>query len=215
MSGRSSQDLTRRNRRMLLGVAGFACFMVGVSFAAVPLYDLFCRVTGYGGTTQQAEALPGEVLDREIVVRFDASISDDLNWKFIPARKEVRLKLGEMGLAFYKAHNLSGLRTAGTASFNVTPQKAGLYFSKIDCFCFTEQVLEPEQTVDMPVTFFVDPELARDPNTKEIKTLTLSYTFFATEIEDEIEAGDANASAPAATEGRADGVDIAKALGER
>ncbi len=204
MSNRDTSDLSRKNRRIMLGVAGFACLMVGVSFAAVPLYDLFCRVTGYGGTTQQAEALPGEVLDREITVRFDASISDRLAWNFVPVQREMTLKLGEMGLAFYKARNSSRFKTAGAASFNVTPQKAGLYFSKIECFCFTEQVLEPGQTAEMPVTFFVDPELARDPNTKEIKTITLSYTFFETELDEE----EAESGTVGATDGRG-GVDTA------
>lgn len=154
--------------------------MVGVSFAAVPLYDAFCRVTGYGGTTQRKDVAGVDVLDRVIEIRFDANVSRDLPWRFKPQQASMRLKIGESGLAFYSAENLSGKDITGTASFNVTPQKVGAYFNKIECFCFTEQTLKAGETVHMPVTFFVDPEIENATNLADVKTITLSYTFFET-----------------------------------
>lgn len=151
--------------------------MVGLSYAAVPLYRIFCQVTGFGGTTQTAEMAPDEVLERRMEVRFDASIARGLDWKFKPAQHSVELQVGEVGLAFYRAKNLSDRPIIGTASFNVTPLKAGAYFTKIDCFCFTEQRLEPGQEMDMPVQFYIDPEIAEEVNLDEVKTITLSYTF--------------------------------------
>lgn len=165
---------------MLICVATVAG-MVGMSFAAVPLYNLFCRVTGYGGTTQKAAQASDIVIDRTVRVRFDASVNPSLNWQFHPKQREITLKVGESAIAFYEARNLSGKITTGTATFNVTPLKAGLYFTKIDCFCFTEQTLQPGKMAEMPVTFYVDPEIAKDPNLDDVKTITLSYTFFASE----------------------------------
>lgn len=159
--------------------------MVGLTAASVPLYDLFCRVTGYGGTTQVAEDAAPEALEQTIKVRFDASIGDQLPWKFQPVEREIEVRLGEERLAFYRAVNVSDRPIVGSASFNVTPHKAGPYFSKIACFCFTEQVLMPGEEVDMPVSFFVDPAILDDANTRDLKTITLSYTFFM--LEDETE----------------------------
>ncbi|MEM9439528.1 MAG: cytochrome c oxidase assembly protein [Pseudomonadota bacterium] len=164
---------------------GVILVMVGLTAASVPLYRLFCQVTGYGGTTQVAsEAVPGAV-GQTIKVRFDASIGDELPWQFQPVQREIEIPIGEETLAFYRAANTSDHAVVGSSTFNVTPHKAGPYFSKIECFCFIEQVLQPGETVDMPVSFFVDPAILEDPNTRDLKTITLSYTFFM--LEDETE----------------------------
>lgn len=159
-------------------VGALALGMVGMSYAAVPLYQIFCQVTGYGGTTKRAESAPTKVLDRTIKVYFDANTSKSLPWKFKPVQNSMALKIGETGLAYYKATNLSDKTVRGSALFNVTPVAAGSYFNKIECFCFTEQELKPGESVDMPVTFFVDPDFVNDPDTKKIQEITLSYTFF-------------------------------------
>jgi cytochrome c oxidase assembly protein subunit 11 len=186
MIGASTQDKSRRGaRRTLFACVGVVCGMVGLSFASVPLYQLFCAVTGYGGTTQVAADKSAVVTDREIRVRFDATTNQDLPWTFQPVQREVRLKVGENAVAFYRAKNNADTAITGVATFNVTPQKAGLYFNKIDCFCFSEQTLKPDETVDMPVAFFVDPEINNDPNMSEIKTITLSYTFFTAPSDDD------------------------------
>ncbi len=174
----SRKEQGRANGRLALLLGVVVCGMVGLSFAAVPLYDLFCQVTGYGGTTQVAESLPEETLERQMAVRFDSNVNPDLPWDFRPDVRQVTVKLGEPTLIFYKVRNRADVPTAGTATFNVTPLKAGQYFSKVQCFCFTEQVLQPGQEMDMGVSFFVDPALAEDPNLDEVKTITLSYTFF-------------------------------------
>lgn len=171
----------RAAKRIALLCAGMVVAMVAAAYAAVPLYDLFCRVTGYGGTTNQAAQTTGVMLDRQVTVRFDASLSRGMPWSFEPSQGPMTLKIGEEGLAFYRAHNPTDKPITGTATFNVTPQKAGYYFNKIDCFCFTEQVLLPGETKDMPVTFFIDPEIADDPNLDDIQEITLSYTFFVKE----------------------------------
>lgn len=151
--------------------------MVGLAYASVPLYRLFCQVTGYGGTTQTAEANAGVVLDRSMKIRFDANTAG-VPWIFKAAETEITVKIGENRLAFYEASNQSDKAVTGTATFNVTPLEAGAYFNKIDCFCFTEQTLKPGETVQMPVSFFVDPEIADDPELDDVRTITLSYTFF-------------------------------------
>ncbi len=167
-----------RNTRVGALLTLLVVAMVGASFAAVPLYRLFCQVTGYGGTTQVAETLPEAILDRDIVVRFNADVDGRLSWKFQPVQAPVTLKVGEPGLAFYEATNLSDEFQVGTASFNVTPLKAGQYFNKVECFCFTEQPLAGGETAQLPVSFFVDPAIAQDPNMDDVATITLSYTFF-------------------------------------
>ncbi len=183
--GGADGAVRRRNRRTALVAFGAVAGMVGLSFASVPLYDLFCRVTGFGGTTQQATDDAGRIIDRTMTVRFDASTNADLPWRFEPAQAPMTVKVGETNLAFYEAENRSDKTTTGTATFNVTPLKAGQYFVKIDCFCFTEQTLAAEQSVDMPVTFYIDPAIAEDPNLDEVTTVTLSYTFFPKEGEDD------------------------------
>ncbi|MGF1660348.1 MAG: cytochrome c oxidase assembly protein [Rubrimonas sp.] len=170
----------RRNLRTVGALAGVAVFMVGMSFAAVPLYDMFCRVTGFGGTTMTAERPSDVVLDRTISVRFDAS-TIGIEWRFKPVQREMTVRLGETGLAFYEATNLSDRPITGTASYNVTPYSTGGYFAKIDCFCFIEQTLQPGETVQMPVSFYVDPEIVDDAEAGRVPTITLSYTFYETE----------------------------------
>ncbi|PJE32509.1 Cytochrome c oxidase assembly protein CtaG [Pseudooceanicola marinus] len=158
-----------------LGVIGT---MGALAWAAVPAYNYFCAVTGFGGVTQQADAGSDHILDRTIKVRFDASTERDMAWDFKPVQRQVELKIGETGLAFYEAHNPTDRPIAGQASYNVTPYEAGGFFTKIDCFCFTEQVLMPGETVEMPVTFYVDPEMVEDRDAKYIHTITLGYTFY-------------------------------------
>jgi cytochrome c oxidase assembly protein subunit 11 len=176
----------RHNVQVALGLATIILGMVGLTAASVPLYRLFCQVTGYGGTTQVAsEGLP-DVQEQTIRVRFDASIGDDLPWRFQPATREIEVRIGEENLAFYQAANLADQPIVGNATFNVTPHKAGPYFSKIACFCFTEQTLQPGEQVDMPVSFYVDPGILDDDSTRNLKTITLSYTFFM--LEDETKA---------------------------
>lgn len=177
----SDQQLQAKQRRTLAACVGGVAMMLGLAYASVPLYDLFCRVTGFGGTTNRATEVSQQIGDRVIKVRFDASLNRRMPWDFEPPEDNVSLKVGETGLAFYQAYNPTSERITGTATYNVTPQKAGYYFSKIDCFCFTEQVLEPGQTVNMPVTFFIDPEIVNDKEMDDVKTITLSYTFFRSE----------------------------------
>jgi len=167
-----------RNARTGLLLTGIVAGMVGLSFAAVPLYRLFCQVTGYGGTTQVAEAVPTAVSEREITVRFNADVDPQLPWSFSPMQRAVTVKVGEPAMAFYRARNRSQQTTVGAATFNVTPLKAGQYFDKVQCFCFDEQKLGPGQEAEMGVSFFVDPAILEDRNLDEVKTITLSYTFF-------------------------------------
>ncbi len=169
---------TARNLGTGLVLTGLVAGMVGLAFASVPLYRLFCQVTGYGGTTQVAEAAPGAVGERLITVRFNADVDPDLPWRFQPVERAVEVRIGEPELAYYRATNESDRPLTGTAVFNVTPQKVGRYFSKVACFCFDEQRLEPGQTVDMGVNFFIDPAILEDRNLDEVTTVTLSYTFF-------------------------------------
>ena len=158
--------------------AGVVVLMGGLAWASVPFYDWFCRVTGFGGVTGVAAAAPGEILDQTIKVRFDGSLNENMPWTFKPMQREMELRIGETGLAFYEAYNPTDHPVAGQASYNVTPYEAGGFFTKIECFCFTEQVLQPGERVEMPVTFFVDPEIVQDRDAKYVHTITLSYTFF-------------------------------------
>jgi cytochrome c oxidase assembly protein subunit 11 len=168
-----------RGRQVVaLSLAVVVVAMVGASYAAVPLYDLFCRVTGYGGTTAVGDAAPGIVGERVITVRFNADTQSALAWRFRPSQRDMTVRVGEFALAFYSAENLSDEPLVGTATYNVTPQKVGTYFVKVDCFCFTEQYLRAGETADLPVSFYVDPAIDDDPNMDDIKTITLSYMFF-------------------------------------
>lgn len=169
---------SRRHTVTALLLSGIVAGMVGLSYASVPLYRLFCQVTGYGGTTQVASEAPAEVLDRTITVRFNADIAPGLAWSFEPVQRDMTVKIGETALAFYRARNLTDRPITGMATFNVTPDKTGQYFDKIACFCFEQQRLEPGQVVDMPVSFFIDPQLAKDRGMNDVTDITLSYTFF-------------------------------------
>jgi cytochrome c oxidase assembly protein subunit 11 len=152
--------------------------MGGLSFASVPLYRMFCAATGYGGTTQRAAAAPKEVADAVITVRFNAETAPDLGWEFRPVVPEMQVHPGEQREVLFRAVNRGSVAISGTATYNVTPTKAGIYFDKLQCFCFTEQLLAPGESRDMGVVFFVDPDVLKDPGTSELRTITLSYTMF-------------------------------------
>ena len=173
--------LQRKNRIVVLGVLGAVLLMTGLAFASVPLYNIFCSVTGYGGTTQTAQELPDRISNRIITVKFNADISRNLPWSFRPEQREVKTHPGAKTLIAYHAQSRSDQPVAGTALYNVSPPKAGRYFHKVECFCFGEQILNPGQDVSMPVVFFIDPEIDNDPGMDDVTTITLSYTFFKTE----------------------------------
>ena len=173
-------ELAARNRRTAATMALLAAAMVALAFASVPLYRLFCELTGFDGTPLRAERAPGAV-PGEVGVRFDANIDPALPWKFEPVERRVRIQPGARTQVSYRATNLTARATRGTAVFNVTPAQAAPYFSKIECFCFTEQALKGGQSVDMPVVFFVDPKIREDKDTKGIDEITLSYTFYPVE----------------------------------
>jgi cytochrome c oxidase assembly protein subunit 11 len=167
-----------RNRVVLGALVGVTLGMIALSFAAVPLYQVFCRATGFGGTTQRATQSAAQVLDRKIEIRFNTDVNSDLPWIFKPNQRSVTLKVGETGMATFHAVNKSAEPIVGTAVYNVTPEKAGLYFDKIQCFCFTQQLLKPQESADLPVAFYVDPAIAKDPNLDDVTVITLSYTFY-------------------------------------
>lgn len=167
-----------KNARVAVTAALGALTMVGAAYAAVPLYDLFCRVTGYGGTTQVAMGEAGQVLDREVTVFFDANTARGFGWEFEPMQRSMTVRVGESGLAYYRATNTSDVAITGIANYNVAPFKVGPYFSKIECFCFTEQTLQPGESIEMPVLFFVDPLIDEERRMDDVTALTLSYTFF-------------------------------------
>jgi cytochrome c oxidase assembly protein subunit 11 len=169
----------RLGRRLVLLTAG----MGGLAYASAPLYDLFCRTTGFGGRPLVAQPGDRPILDRTVAVRFDSNVDSALPWRFEPLQREVRVRLGEEHLAHYRVTNVSQRPIVGTSTYNVTPEHAGPWFNKLQCFCFTEQLLLPGQSVDMPVVFFVDPELDKDRRYDNIRTVTLSYTFFEAKTE--------------------------------
>jgi cytochrome c oxidase assembly protein subunit 11 len=156
--------------------------MAGLAWASVPFYDWFCRVTGFGGITSTADAGSNTILEETIKIRFDASVESNMEWSFIPVARAMELKIGETGLAFYEAYNPTDRPIAGSASYNVTPYQAGGFFTKIDCFCFEEQLLAPGERVQMPVSFYIDPDIENDMDGKFINQITLSYTFYQREI---------------------------------
>jgi cytochrome c oxidase assembly protein subunit 11 len=170
---------------------GVVLTMGSLAWASVPLYDWFCRVTGYGGATGVASAAPDAPLDQTITVRFDASLERDMPWSFRPVQREMEVRIGETGLAFYEASNPTDAPVAGSASYNVAPFEAGGFFTKIDCFCFEEQVLRPGETVQMPVTFYVDPAIVDDRDARHVGRITLSYTFHQIDLPEEHAALDA------------------------
>ena len=179
MPGAPGKRASRRRTATALILGGVVCGMVGLAFGAVPLYKLFCQVTGFGGTTQVAEQAPAEIGERLVTVRFNADTARDLPWYFKPEQREITVRVGEMAMAFYNAVNQSDRVLIGSSTFNVTPVKAGAYFNKIECFCFEEQTLAPGERADFPVSFFVDPDIVEDRRLDDVTTITLSYTFFA------------------------------------
>jgi len=187
----TDNELVRKNARMGLIVLAIVIGMTLLAFASVPLYDLFCRVTGFGGTTQTATDLPDNIIDREITIKFNADSNRDLPWDFKPEMREITIKLGQRGVTSYSAYNKAATPTTGMAVYNVTPLKVGKYFHKIQCFCFDNQTLKAGEKVDMPVLFYVDPQMNEDPNMEDVTTITLSYNFFKSEskaLEDATEA---------------------------
>ncbi|MBR9837803.1 MAG: cytochrome c oxidase assembly protein [Rhodobacteraceae bacterium] len=175
-------------KKTVLQLVGVVLFMGAMAWASVPFYNWFCRVTGFGGTTNVAEGTTGEILDRTIKIRFDGSKARGFGWEFKPVQTEMTLRIGEEGLAFYEAYNPTDRVIAGQASYNVYPYEAGAYFDKIECFCFSEQVLQPGERVQMPVSFFVDPAIVEDRDAKYTKHITLSYTFYEIDLPEEEQA---------------------------
>jgi cytochrome c oxidase assembly protein subunit 11 len=171
--------LQQRNKRLGLAVFAGAVMMLGAAYAAVPLYKLFCQMTGFAGTTRRALVAPSQSLAQTVRVRFDANVNG-LPWRFAPDQQVITVKLGETAQISYVATNLSNQPTTGTATFNVTPDIAGAYFNKLQCFCFTEQKLKAGETAHLPVTLFVDPEMLQDASARGVPEITLSYTFFPT-----------------------------------
>ena len=182
---------SRSNRVVVLSCLAGLAVMGAVTAASPTLYKIFCQVTGYGGTTQRVIAKSEKVIDRIVTVRFDANVSPHLRWKFEPVVNTVDVKIGENTLAFFRATNLSDKPMTGTAAFNVAPETMGLYFNKMACFCFTEQTLQPGQTVEMPVSFFVDPKMLDDRDTQNLSNITLSYVFYPVEKTAETKASNA------------------------
>jgi cytochrome c oxidase assembly protein subunit 11 len=168
----------RRNLNVLMILVGVVAGMTGLAYASVPLYRLFCQVTGFDGTPQRAEAAPSKISDRVVRVTFTADVASGLGWSFQPMQRNMELKVGENKLAFYVAKNEESKPVTARATFNVSPEMFGAYFTKIECFCFTEQTLQPGQRVEMPVSFFIDPAMLDDPQLKHMNDVTLSYTFF-------------------------------------
>tara|TARA_B100000700_G_scaffold254567_1_gene286884 strand:- start:178 stop:741 length:564 start_codon:yes stop_codon:yes gene_type:complete len=169
-------------RKTSIYLVSLVAFMAAASFLAVPFYSWFCKVTGYGGTPQVAMLSSEQTLDEQITVRFDGSLDNKLSWKFKPLQHQIKINIGETGLAFFEAYNPTNRPIAGQASYNVVPYSAGSYFNKIECFCFQEQVLMPGEKVEMPVSFFIDPEIRDDLEAKFVKSITLSYTFYEIEL---------------------------------
>ncbi len=174
-----------KNTKTLLAVLTIVAGMIGLAFASVPLYDAFCRITGFGGTTQVSQSAPKaeEILDRDITVYFNTDTNKNLNWDFKPEEKKLSMKIGEQNLINFIAKNNDNSPVAGTAVYNVTPAKAGKYFHKTQCFCFDHQVLTPNQKMNMPVVFYIDPSIVEDENMNDVKTITLSYSFFKSRLQ--------------------------------
>ncbi len=170
------------SQKTVVQTVGLVVFMAGLAWASIPFYDWFCRVTGFGGTTSVSEVVSSTILDQTIKVRFDASLERNMPWEFTPVVREMELRIGETGLAFYEAFNPTDKPVAGSASYNVAPYAAGGFFSKIDCFCFEEQILQPGERIQMPVTFYVDPDIVTDRDAKYVHSITLSYTFYQIDL---------------------------------
>lgn len=175
-------------KKTVLQTVSLVVFMGGLAWASVPFYDWFCRVTGFGGVTGVATEENHVILDQTITVRFDGTLNGNMPWEFKPVAREMELRIGEMGLAFYEAYNPTDRPVAGQASYNVTPYQAGYFFDKVECFCFTEQILQPGERVQMPVSFYIDPEIVKDRDGKYVHTITLSYTFYEIDLPEDIAA---------------------------
>lgn len=186
-TAQNQNNLKAQNKKVIFIISFIGMLMLSLSYAAVPLYDIFCRVTGFGGTTQIASSAPGSTGHPNINIRFESNITDSLNWDFYSKTKTVKIPMGEEKTIYYFAKNLSDEPIVGTATFNVTPAKAGQYFMKIDCFCFVEQLLNPGESMNMPVTFFIDPDLYKDENVQEVNEITLSYTFMKSMDQSKVE----------------------------
>ena len=186
-TAQNQNNLKAQNKKVIFIITFVGMLMLSLSYAAVPLYDIFCRVTGFGGTTQIASSAPGSSGHPNINIRFESNITDSLNWDFYSKTKTVKIPMGEEKTIYYFAKNLSDEPIVGTATFNVTPAKAGQYFMKIDCFCFIEQLLNPGESMNMPVTFFIDPDLYKDENVQEVNEITLSYTFMKSMDQSKVE----------------------------
>jgi cytochrome c oxidase assembly protein subunit 11 len=178
MAADPAQPLRRRDVIVAVACGFFVAAMVGASYAAVPFYDWFCRATGYGGTTQVATSAPSGILDRKVIVRFDANVAPGLPWRFEPEQTSIEVKLGEVATVHYRVINEAARAITAQATYNVTPLQVGSYFQKINCFCFTEQRLKPAETREMTVVFYVDPAMVKDADFATVNTITLSYTFF-------------------------------------
>ena len=186
-TAQNQNNLKAQNKKVIFIITFVGMLMLSLSYAAVPLYDIFCRVTGFGGTTQIASSAPGSTGHPNINIRFESNITDSLNWDFYSKTKTVKIPMGEEKTIYYFARNLSDEPIVGTATFNVTPAKVGQYFMKIDCFCFVEQLLNPGESMNMPVTFFIDPDLYKDENVQEVNEITLSYTFMKSMDQSKVE----------------------------
>jgi cytochrome c oxidase assembly protein subunit 11 len=188
--------LPKGARRTALLCAGFATGMLGLAYASVPLYDLFCRITGYDGTPLAGKAPASQVLDRTIAVRFDANVAAGLGWRFVPETPQIKVRLGETQTVFYKVRNDGRAATTGIATFNVQPGQAGAFFVKLQCFCYTEQTLRPGEEVESAVAFYVDPALAKDPDLRDLSGITLSYTYFPSRNGEPVATSSTAAAAP-------------------
>jgi cytochrome c oxidase assembly protein subunit 11 len=177
----NTDELARKNKRMATAVFSTVIGMLALAFACVPLYDMFCRVTGWGGTTQVARQAPDNVSEREVIVQFNTDTDRGLPWRFSSEKDEIRVNVGQDALVTFKARNKTARKVAGTAIYNVTPPKVGKYFNKTQCFCFNKTVLQPGQKATMPVVFFIDPEFADDEDMEDVKVITLNYKFYPTE----------------------------------
>lgn len=195
------QNLAGKHRRVAVFAGAGALFMLGMAFAAVPLYQIFCQVTGFGGTPQRVVAKSDRIVDHTVTVRFDSNVAHGLPWTFEPVQRTSNVRLGENQLAYYRATNNSDRPVTGTASFNVAPDAVGQHFAKMECFCFTEQTLQPGESVDMPVSFFIDPGFMDDADVRGISQVTLSYTFFLTEPSGGQSRGSAGNTASERTDG--------------
>lgn len=183
MSATGDREAGDRNARLAWRLVGVVGGMLALAYASSPLYDLFCRTTGFGGTPQVAQAGERPILERTVAVRFDSNVDPNLPWRFQPLEREVKVRLGEEHLTHYRVTNVSQRPIVGTSVYNVTPEPTGPWFNKVQCFCFTEQLLLPGQSIDLPVIFFVDSEMDKDRRYDNVRTITLSYTFFEAKTE--------------------------------